>query len=84
MIGSPEGQSSRGWLSFAQPLTADVPALLKDRYESALRVAFVPRHASAVTVEVLRTAVNELTIRWTIERSGRDPLQGSVVLRQGG
>lgn len=80
-----EGASSRGWLSFAQPLVATTRALLEERYESALRTAFVPVHASSVDVTVIQTAVNELTIRWVITRAnGGGVAEGAVVLPQGG
>lgn len=79
-----EGASSRAWLSFAQPLTADTLALLEERYESALRTAFVPVHASSVDVTVTQTAVNELTMRWVIIRSSGDVAEGAVVLSQAG
>jgi IS4 transposase len=80
---NPDGASSRGWLSFARPLTADTRALLKERSESALRTAFVPAHASSVTVTVIQTAVNELTLGWTIVRSSGNVSEGAVVLSQG-
>jgi hypothetical protein len=80
----PEGASSRGWLSFAQPLVAETRTLLKERYESALRAAFVPTHASSVDVTVTQTAVNELTMRWVIKRSDGGVAEGAVVLPQGG
>lgn len=79
-----EGSSSRAWLSFAQPLVGDVPALLKERYESALRLALVPVHASRVVVTVTQTAVNELTMRWQITRVDGGVTEGAVVLPQGG
>jgi hypothetical protein len=79
-----EGMSSRGWLSFAQPLVADTRKLLEERYESALRAAFVPAHASSVDVTVTQTAVNELTMRWVIKRSDGGVAEGAVVLPQGG
>jgi hypothetical protein len=79
----PEGASSRGWLSFAQPLTADSLALLEERSESALRSAFVPAHASSVDVTVLQTAVNELRLTWTIVRANGNVSEGAVVLSQG-
>lgn len=79
-----EGQSSRAWLSFAKPLTGDVPALLKERYESALRTAFVPSHASSVSVTVTQTAVNELTMRWLIVRGDVTVSEGAIVLPMGG
>lgn len=78
-----EGSSSRAWLSFAQPLTGDVPALLEERYKSALRTAFVPAHASSVEVTVTQTAVNELTMRWAIT-TATGVVDGVVVLPQGG
>lgn len=80
----PEGASSRGWLSFAQPLVATTRGLLEERYESALRTAFVPVHASSVDVTVTQTAVNELTIRWVITRADGGVAEGAVVLPQGG
>ena len=80
----PDGSSSRAWLSFAQPLTADTRTLLEERYESALRTAFVPVHASSVDVQVTQTAVNELTMRWAITRSNGDVSEGAVVLSQAG
>jgi hypothetical protein len=79
-----EGASSRAWLSFAQPLVAGTRALLEERYESALRTAFVPVHASSVDVTVIQTAVNELTMRWVITRSNGDVADGAVVLSQAG
>lgn len=79
-----EGASSRAWQSFARPLTADTPALLEERYESALRAAFVPVHASSVDVTITQTAVNELTMRWAIERSDGGVSEGAVVLPRGG
>ena len=81
---SASGQGSRGWLTFAGPLTATYIALLKDRYETAMRVRFVPRHAVSVSVDVKQTAVNELAIRWTIVRTDRSLSEGSVTLTQGG
>jgi hypothetical protein len=80
----PEGSTSRAWLSFAQPLTASTRTLLEERYESALRTAFVPVHASSVDVQVTQTAVNELTMRWAITRSNGDVSEGAVVLSQAG
>jgi len=80
-----EGASSRAWLSFAQPLVASTRELLKERYESALRAAFVPLHASSVDVTVTQTAANELTMRWAITRTGSNGVaEGAVVLPQGG
>lgn len=79
-----EGASSRGWLSFAQPLTASTRSLLEERYESALRAAFVPTHASSVKVTVTQTAVNELTMKWAITRPDGGVTEGAVVLPQGG
>jgi len=79
-----EGASSRGWISFAQPLTASTRTLLQERYESALRAAFVPAYASSVGVTITQTAVNELTMRWVIWRSDGDVAEGAVVLSQGG
>jgi hypothetical protein len=80
----PEGQTSRGWLSFAEPIATAEIKLLQERYTSALRVAFVPVHASSVTVVVQQTAVNELTIRWTLLRGDRPVSEGATVLIQGG
>jgi|SRR5690606_25452666 len=79
-----EGASSRGWLSFAQPLVANTRTLLEQRYESALRAAFVPAHASSVKVTVTQTAVNEFTMRWVITRPNGGVAEGAVVLPQGG
>lgn len=79
-----EGASSRGWLSFAQPLVADTRKLLEERYESALRAAFVPVHASSVDVTVTQTAVNELTMRWVILCASGTTSEGAVTLPQGG
>ena len=80
-----EGASSRAWQGFAQPVVADTRTLLEERYESALRVAFVPAHASSVDVTVTQTAVNELTMRWVIMRTGNGGVaEGAVVLPQGG
>ena len=79
----PDGASSRGWLSFAQPLTAAMRALLEERYESALRTAFVPAHASSADVTVTQTAVNELRITWTLVRASGNVSEGAVVLSQG-
>ena len=79
-----EGASSRAWLSFAEPLLASTRALLEERYESALRVALVPAHASSVDVTVTQTANNELTMRWVIMRSDGTEAEGAVVLPQGG
>ncbi len=79
----PEGASSRGWLSFAQPLTASMRALLEERYASALRTAFVPTHAASVDVTVLQTAVNELRLEWTIVRASGNVSEGAVILSQG-
>ena len=79
-----EGMTSRAWLSFAQPLVANTRALLEERYESALRTAFVPVHATSVDVTVTQTAVNELTIRWEIVRPDGGVSEGAVVLPQGG
>jgi hypothetical protein len=79
-----EGQSTRAWLSFAQPLTAATPALLKERYESALRIAFVPAHARSVEVTVTQTAVDELTMRWVITRPDGSVNVGAVALPRGG
>lgn len=78
-----EGSSSRGWLSFAQPLIDSTRSLLEERYESALRAAFVPVYASSVDVTITQTAVNELTLRWVLTRSD-NVTEGSVVLSQGG
>ena len=79
------GASSRSWQGFAQPLVANTRALLEERYESALRTAFVPLHASSVDVTVTQTAANELTMRWVILRTGgRGVAEGAVVLPQGG
>jgi hypothetical protein len=58
--------------------------LLEERYESALRAAFVPAHASSVDVTVTQTAVNELTMRWVIKRTDGGVAEGAVVLPQGG
>jgi hypothetical protein len=79
-----EGASSRGWQSFAQPLVASTRSLLEERYESALRAAFVPVHASTVDVTVTQTAVNELTMRWVVTRPDGGVAEGAVVLPQGG
>ncbi|MCA9695534.1 MAG: hypothetical protein KC636_38505 [Myxococcales bacterium] len=79
-----EQASSRGWLSFAQPLVADTITLLEERYESALRAALVPLNASSVDVTITQTAVNELTLRWVINRSDGAVTDGAVVLPQGG
>lgn len=79
-----EQATSRGWLSFAQPLVADTVTLLEERYESALRAAFVPVHASSVEVTITQTAINELTLRWVISRSDGGVAEGAVVLPQGG
>ena len=78
-----EGSSARAWLGFAQPLVADTLALLKERYESALRAAFVPVHASSVDVTVTQTATNELTMRWLIKRTNGGTAEGAVLLPQG-
>lgn len=79
------GASSRAWLGFAQPLVSDTRELLEERYESALRTAFVPVHASSVDVTVTQTATNELTMRWAILRTGDGGLaEGAVVLPRGG
>jgi hypothetical protein len=78
-----EGSTSRGWLSSGQPLTVSTRTLLEERYESALRAAFVPAHASKVKVTVTQTAVNELTMRWEIMRATGDLSEGAVVLPQG-
>jgi hypothetical protein len=80
----PKGASSRGWLGFAQPLVASTRLLLEERYESALRAAFVPLHAASVDVMVTQTSVNELTMRWVILRSDGNVAEGAVVLPQGG
>jgi len=79
-----EGASSRGWLTFAEPLTAEARTLLQERYLSALRTAFVPAHADGVSVSVVQTAVNELRLTWEIIRSGQSISTGAVVLTQGG
>ena len=79
-----DGQASRGWLSFAEPITAAEIKILQERYASALRLAFVPDHASSVTVVVQQTAVNELTIRWTLLRGETPVSEGATVLIQGG
>ena len=78
------GQASRGWLGTAEPITASMISLLQERYASALRTAFVPRDASSVTVSVKQTAVNELTIRWTLVRGDATAAEGATVLIQGG
>jgi len=79
-----ERASSRGWLSFAQPLIASTRSLLEERYESALRAAFVPVYASSVDVTITQTAVNELTLQWVINRADGGVSDGAVVLPQGG
>jgi hypothetical protein len=79
-----EGASSRAWLGFAQPLVAGSLELLEERYESALRAAFVPVHASTVDVTVTQTAANELTMGWVILRADGGVSEGAVVLPQGG
>jgi hypothetical protein len=79
-----EGASSRAWLGFAQPLVSSSPQLLEERYESALRAAFVPVQASSVDVTVRQTAANELTMRWEIIRTDGSVNEGAVVLPQGG
>ena len=81
---SPDAASSRGWLSFAEPLTSDIPTLLQERYTAALRAAFIPAHAASVDVTVVQTAVNELRLTWEIIRASGGVSTGSVLLPQGG
>jgi phage gp46-like protein len=81
---SPSGQTSRGWIGFAEPLTDEVPALLEQRYESALTTAFVPAYAVSVTVTVRQVRINTLAISWVITREFNQVITGGVILSQGG
>jgi hypothetical protein len=84
MVRRAEGATSRAWLSFALPITSAEIARIKDRSETALRVAFVPRYVSDVAVTVQQTAINELTLTWRLVKSGAVVSEAAVLLTSGG
>ena len=77
---SPRGRTSRGWRSFAKPLTEDVPPLLERRYQTALETAFVPEYGDQVEVTVRQTRVNQLSIAWVLSRSRNQVVTGGVLV----
>ena len=84
LVRSPAGASTRAWIGLADPITTASKQLLAERYQSALRVAFVPRYASSVVVTVTQTAVDELTMSWRLVRNDVVISSGEVVLPSGG
>lgn len=83
MIESPVGQTSRGWIGFAEPITTEQIELLQRRYKTALEQAFVPDFATQVEVTVQQIRVNELRLAWIITRTSAQVVSGAVILSQG-
>lgn len=66
-VRDPRPNTSRLWLSFAQPLTDAVPSEVKGRIEDALSV-LIPAYAKKVTATVRRVAFDEINFEIVIVR----------------
>lgn len=84
MVESPVGQTSRGWIGFAEPITTEQIELLRRRYKVALEQAFVPDFATQVDVTVQQVRVNQLQLAWVITRDRNQIATGAVILSQEG
>ena len=77
----PIGQTSRIWLSFAQPLTDETAPQIENRVESALAV-LIPDYATAIEATAQRVAFDEIRLDILITR--RELGEISIGLTLGG
>lgn len=78
----PEGQTSRVWVGYAQPITDDSVAELEDRAESSLAV-FVPDFATSIEVTATQTAVDEITMVVSVVRPEQVDLTIQLLVQGG-
>jgi phage gp46-like protein len=76
---TPRGNSSRVWLSYAQPITDDTPTEISGRAEAAL-ADLIPTYATQIEVSAQRTGINEVELNVAITRpSGQEISLGLTV-----
>lgn len=78
------GNTSRLWLSYAQPIVDTTVTDIEGRAVSAL-AGLVPEYARAITVSAQQTAIDEITMIVTISRTGQsDEIVQLVIGGSGG
>lgn len=80
----PLGQTSRIWVGYAEPLTADSVENVQTRANAALaRAGFAPKYADSVTATATQTAVDEIELEIVVARSGQTDMVIQLVIVQG-
>jgi phage gp46-like protein len=82
LVRDPEGQTSRVWVGYAQPITDDSVAELEDRAESSLAV-FVPDFATSIEVTATQTAVDEISMVVSVVRPAQVDLTIQLLVQGG-